>query len=272
MSELERARLDSWKAIAVYLGRDLRTVRRWEREKGLPVHRVPGGERRSVFAYPDEINKWLQNGKAGLPGANEVTQESQLAPQIKIETLPFSDGVLRKKPSRRVILISAVLLAIACGFATIRLHDRGGELSKVIFRDNTVQALDESSVGNGTVAPVVTFVTSILPLPEEGFVIIGRGFGIHTAYTNQDTPYLAIRDKTARWAAGRIIATNWDEVTLSVASWTDSEIVVTGFSGAYGTQGWKLSVGDEIEIAVWNPQTHAGPGTYRLHVSAESAP
>ena len=33
-------RLDSWKEIAAYLGRGIRTVQRWEREEGLPVHRI----------------------------------------------------------------------------------------------------------------------------------------------------------------------------------------------------------------------------------------
>jgi len=32
-------RLDSWKEIAAYLKRDVRTVRRWEHAEGLPVHR-----------------------------------------------------------------------------------------------------------------------------------------------------------------------------------------------------------------------------------------
>ena len=33
-------RLDSWKTIAAYLGRDTGTVRRWERREGLPIHRL----------------------------------------------------------------------------------------------------------------------------------------------------------------------------------------------------------------------------------------
>jgi hypothetical protein len=53
-----RQRLDSWKSIAEYLKRDLATVRRWEMGLGLPVYRV-GGTGRSVFAYADEIDKWL---------------------------------------------------------------------------------------------------------------------------------------------------------------------------------------------------------------------
>lgn len=52
-------RLDSWKAIAAYLNRDERTVRRWGRDLGLPVRRVPGGRGTSVFAYTGEIDAWL---------------------------------------------------------------------------------------------------------------------------------------------------------------------------------------------------------------------
>jgi hypothetical protein len=53
-------RLDSWKAIAEYLGRDVGTVRRWEKTRGLPVKRVRGGGGSSVFAYSADIDAWLQ--------------------------------------------------------------------------------------------------------------------------------------------------------------------------------------------------------------------
>ncbi len=68
MSSSQDRRLDSWKEIAHYLGRDLRTVQRWEDEKGLPVHRVPGGKGQAVFAYNSEIDQWLRagGGDAGL--------------------------------------------------------------------------------------------------------------------------------------------------------------------------------------------------------------
>ena len=58
--DVPRERLDSWKAIAEYLKRDVATARRWEKTLGLPVRRVPGDRRgRSVFAYPAEIDAWL---------------------------------------------------------------------------------------------------------------------------------------------------------------------------------------------------------------------
>ncbi|MBY0495211.1 MAG: hypothetical protein K2Y23_13450 [Cyanobacteria bacterium] len=53
-------RLDSWKAIATYLGRDEGTLRRWERTRGLPIRRVPGRKGASVYAFTSEIDAWLQ--------------------------------------------------------------------------------------------------------------------------------------------------------------------------------------------------------------------
>ncbi|HWE06455.1 MAG TPA: tetratricopeptide repeat protein, partial [Rhizomicrobium sp.] len=52
-------RLTTWKEIATFLGRDERTVKRWEESRGLPVRRVPGSGRASVFAYAHELQAWL---------------------------------------------------------------------------------------------------------------------------------------------------------------------------------------------------------------------
>ena len=50
--------LESWKEIAVYLKRDVRTVIRWEKSEGLPVHRQMHQARSSVYAYPSELDAW----------------------------------------------------------------------------------------------------------------------------------------------------------------------------------------------------------------------
>jgi len=57
--------LSSWKDIAGYLGKSVRTVQRYEQELGLPVRR-PRGSRYIVFAYPSELNKWLTMSSARL--------------------------------------------------------------------------------------------------------------------------------------------------------------------------------------------------------------
>jgi len=69
-------RLDSWKEIAAFFGRDERTVKRWEKERALPVHRMPGGLRSGVFAYPAELSQWLKD--PALP-AGESSEDFKAA-------------------------------------------------------------------------------------------------------------------------------------------------------------------------------------------------
>ncbi len=54
-------RLDSWKEIAAFFDRDERTVKRWEKERSLPVHRLPGGARARVFAFTNELSRWMHS-------------------------------------------------------------------------------------------------------------------------------------------------------------------------------------------------------------------
>ncbi len=46
------------------LGRNTTTARRWEREEGLPVHRLSHKSRSSVYAYPAEIDTWRASRRA----------------------------------------------------------------------------------------------------------------------------------------------------------------------------------------------------------------
>src|SRR6266568_4813210 len=56
-----RLRLDSWKEIATYLKRSQRTVRRWEREEGLPVKRHLHHKQGTIYAFAGEIDTWLKS-------------------------------------------------------------------------------------------------------------------------------------------------------------------------------------------------------------------
>ncbi|HEY3974796.1 MAG TPA: tetratricopeptide repeat protein [Candidatus Sulfotelmatobacter sp.] len=69
-------RLDSWKEIAAFLGRAERTVKRWETERGLPVHRVPGVGRSAVFAYSDELADWLKGRSQELEADESISSET----------------------------------------------------------------------------------------------------------------------------------------------------------------------------------------------------
>src|SRR5262245_25631702 len=82
-------RLDSWKAIAAYLNRDVRTVRRWE-QLGLPVRRVPGGRGTSVFAFTEEIDAWLKASEHQQSVAAPETAPSRPVQPIPTETSKVS--------------------------------------------------------------------------------------------------------------------------------------------------------------------------------------
>jgi len=54
--------LSGWKEIASYLGMGVRTVQRYEREMGLPIHRPTGKSRGTVIATKAELDRWLIAG------------------------------------------------------------------------------------------------------------------------------------------------------------------------------------------------------------------
>jgi TolB-like protein/Tfp pilus assembly protein PilF len=56
-------RLDSWKEIATYLGREIRTVQLWEKNEGLPIHRHQHSRQGSVYAFKRELDSWRQSRK-----------------------------------------------------------------------------------------------------------------------------------------------------------------------------------------------------------------
>jgi hypothetical protein len=58
--------LNSWKEIATYMGRGVRTVQRWEQELGLPVRRPRGKSRSAVIALAADLDEWLYRAPVGL--------------------------------------------------------------------------------------------------------------------------------------------------------------------------------------------------------------
>src|SRR6267143_782704 len=53
-------KLVSWKEIAAHLGREVRTVQRWETTEGLPVHRHEHQKKSTVYAYASELDEWIR--------------------------------------------------------------------------------------------------------------------------------------------------------------------------------------------------------------------
>ncbi len=68
--------LNSWKEIAARLDVSVRTAQLWEKERGLPVRRLPGPRGR-VFVVVDDLEKWLLAAEAdGLRESAELSSEN----------------------------------------------------------------------------------------------------------------------------------------------------------------------------------------------------
>lgn len=99
--------------------------------------------------------------------------------------------------------------------------------------------------------------------------ITGSGFGPAPAQVGQITnsPYFVLTDFGAPelltgsypWNAGFCGNNQCDGVNANYTSWSDTQIVISGFGGGYGTNGWVSSPQDEICVSVWNT-TSATPG------------
>jgi formylglycine-generating enzyme required for sulfatase activity/dienelactone hydrolase len=84
--------LESWKEISAHLGRNIRTCQLWEREYGLPVHRLDGSPKARVFAYAEELDRWLrrvsQEREPGGEGRDPGQAKNDLGSGSELQTLP----------------------------------------------------------------------------------------------------------------------------------------------------------------------------------------
>lgn len=78
----DKVRLDSWKEIAVYLRREVRTVQRWEKREGLPIQRHVHAKASSVCAFKHEIDAWLRSRSraSGEPASDKEWSEPRAEP------------------------------------------------------------------------------------------------------------------------------------------------------------------------------------------------
>src|SRR5437763_1853261 len=114
-------RLDSWKEIASYLRRDVRTVQRWEKKEGLPIHRHQHDKLGSVYSSKAELDSWLNTRQ---PVNESTSRPGGANDKIKLAVLPlgnltadpeqdyFSDGlteemitqITRLQPERLAVI------------------------------------------------------------------------------------------------------------------------------------------------------------------------
>lgn len=120
-------RLDSWKEIAGFFDRDERTVKRWEKERRLPVHRLPGGSRARVFAFTDELKRWMHSLESATESdATETTPAHDENLSSASSSEDFADeenhAALTHSPKSWVAAATCVGLAVVAVVAMIVTH------------------------------------------------------------------------------------------------------------------------------------------------------
>jgi TolB-like protein/Flp pilus assembly protein TadD len=143
-------RLDSWKEIAAYLRRSVRTVHRWESEQGLPVHRHLHQSSGTVYAFKSELDEWWASRKVELEAAVETAEEPPAA------AIPFRPGIglIRWLIVAGVVVSAAALGSIAYwrshvaanvptirSLAVLPLQNLTGDPAQEYFADGMTDAL-----------------------------------------------------------------------------------------------------------------------------------
>lgn len=102
--------LTSWKAIAAVFNRDVRTVQRWEKEEGLPVHRHLHHRRHSVWAGREELETWWEQRGAALTAESDSEAHQKAVP---LPPPPPEPPVVHGPGRVLRALLSATALALA---------------------------------------------------------------------------------------------------------------------------------------------------------------
>jgi len=114
----ERRILNSWKEIANYLGRGVRTVQRWEAQLGLPVHRPAGKDHSAVLAFSSELDQWLDSRPlrhatdgSAQPANSEALQLQTLLARTEVVLQRLEALVARADESHRKLAQNLEVLA-----------------------------------------------------------------------------------------------------------------------------------------------------------------
>ncbi|MFL6246223.1 MAG: tetratricopeptide repeat protein [Thermoanaerobaculia bacterium] len=145
MPSVSAGRLDSWKEIAAYLHRSVRTVRRWERDEGLPVHRHMHQTLGSVYAEKSELDAW-RDALSRAPAMPDVTKSIAVLPFENLSTDPENEYFAEGLTDEVTANLSKVRTLRVISRTSSRIFRGTGKDAKTIAGELRVRYLLEGSV------------------------------------------------------------------------------------------------------------------------------
>lgn len=92
--------LSSWKEIAQFFGKGVRTVQRWEKTLDLPIHRPPGAPSNVVLAKESDLEEWMNRGMISAQTRATASLDSAFdSIEKSIHDLPREAGQRRERIS-----------------------------------------------------------------------------------------------------------------------------------------------------------------------------
>jgi protein involved in polysaccharide export with SLBB domain len=160
-----------------------------------------------------------------------------------------------------------VLGGFAGSFGPNHCINPGDQLSVSVWNAQiggtpSVYSVVAAGGGSSDCATAITSVSPIVSAATQTITIAGTGFGTHAAYSGVSA-YIQLQDLSGTpWSAGY----TGNGLTLGVSSWTNTQILLSGLGGNYGTTHC-IRPGDSLLVSVWNAQTGVGPVEYPVVAS-----
>lgn len=211
-------RLNSWKEIAAFFGKDERTVKRWESIRGLPVRRVPGGTRTSVFAYVSELEAWLS---APRPVA--------APPPVDATAPPISRPLLLPLAAAIAILALLVIGLVATAQPPARPTPAIPAEASALYEEGVIAWTSRTASGFATAIEKFDAALAIAPAFARAEVGRANVYNLISQYTLAPAPESYAK---ARQAAER---------ALSLDPQSGEAYAALGFNAFYGSHEFARS-------------------------------
>lgn len=192
--------------------------------------------------------------------ATPDAKEGRYSVELRADTEKFGSQVVTYTKGQTIPKLEWTIGIDSRAFA--RVSKLGGnERARDVFQCD-ISYLEVLTIGTTSQSSAITGVSTIRPTQTQTITIRGHGFGQRNPY-NGNSEYISVSNLTRQWSAGY----SGCGVTLNVTHWSDTQIVISGFTGQYGTHGWMLYQGDSIQITLWVTPDLTRPITYKTTVS-----
>jgi tetratricopeptide (TPR) repeat protein len=251
-------RIDGWKSIAAELGRDRSTAIRWAKERALPVHALPGGKSRSVYALRHELDAWMRGQdvegsegepaptpadiRADAPRLDDTAPSDDLDPvsaraPIENEAEPDTPSGLRPLVrSRRIVAVSGTIGMIVALLAASGRLERTPAALAAPATSQLVQARDDLATrSEGRLDTARTTLTMLAQRHPDNAPIqeaLAEAWILAREYGSEPDALAFDRAGAAAAAARRIdpASAGADRVEGVVAYWWDRDPVRAGIA------------------------------------------